>query len=81
MIHQGAISLPRKRTEFREHARRRGSYHDVYKKETSNEVPELCIEADEKVGQIFHNSCFMLFGKVFNLTSCNLFLFEIDKHW
>lgn len=51
MIHQGAISLPRKRTEFREHARRRGSYHDVYKKETSNEVPELCIEADEKASE------------------------------
>ena len=50
MIRQGAISLPRKRTEFREHARRRGSYHDVYKSDPGDEVAELCIEADEKVG-------------------------------
>jgi len=48
MIHQGAISLPRKRSEFREQARRRGSYHDAYSKENSSELPELCIEADEK---------------------------------
>jgi len=48
MIRQGAISLPRKRTEFREHARRRGSYHDVYKSDAGDEVAELCIEADEK---------------------------------
>ena len=50
MIRQGAISLPRKRTEFRDHARRRGSYHDVYKTEGGDEVPELCLEVDEKVG-------------------------------
>lgn len=48
MIRQGAISLPRKRTEFRDHARRRGSYHDVYKTEAGDEVPELCLEVDEK---------------------------------
>jgi len=48
MIRQGAISLPRKRTEFRDNARRRGSYHDVYKTEPGDEVPELCLEVDEK---------------------------------
>jgi len=51
VIHQGAISLPRKRTEFREHARRRGSYHDAYSKENRTELPELCIEADEKASE------------------------------
>jgi len=51
VIQKGAISLPRKRTEFKEHARRRGSYHDAFSKENSSEQPELYIEAEEKASE------------------------------
>ena len=45
VIEQGAISLPRKRSEFQEHAKRRGSYHD----NTMGEDTKLVIEDNEKV--------------------------------
>ena len=77
MIRQGAISLPRKRTEFREHARRRGSYHDVYKSETGDEVAELCIEADEKVGH--SDSDLNLVGNILRVANTICF-FETVKY-
>ena len=57
MIMQGAVSLPRKKTEFREQARRRGSYHDGFTNlqqntegvELGNHSTELVINADDKV--------------------------------
>jgi len=56
MIMQGAVSLPRKKTEFREQARRRGSYHDGFTNlqknsegvELDNHSTELVIKADDK---------------------------------
>lgn len=45
-IQQGAQSLPRKKQEFRELGRRRGSYHDSSNKENS---AELVIPTEEKV--------------------------------
>jgi len=47
IIKQGAISLPRKRTEFQEHARRRGSYHD----NPPGDDTKLVIEDNEKVSE------------------------------
>ena len=57
MIMQGAVSLPRKKTEFRDQARRRGSYHDGFtnllqnreEAEQDNHTTELVIKADDKV--------------------------------
>ena len=57
MIMQGAVSLPRKKTEFRDQARRRGSYHDGFTNlqqnseggELDNHSTELVIKADDKV--------------------------------
>ena len=57
MIMQGAVSLPRKKTEFRDQARRRGSYHDGFTNllqnregaEQDNHTTELVIKADDKV--------------------------------
>ena len=59
-ITQGAVSLPRKKTEFRDQARRRGSYHDGFTKlkntDTGSELAgnqnsELVIKAEERVSQ------------------------------
>ena len=59
-ITQGAVSLPRKKTEFRDQARRRGSYHDGFTKLTNtdtgselagNQNSELVIKAEERVSQ------------------------------
>ena len=57
MIMQGAVSLPRKKTEFREQARRRGSYHDGFTNlrqntegaDLDNSTTALVIKTDEKV--------------------------------
>ena len=50
VIMSGAISLPRRRDQFREAARRRGSYHDAFNKENdSSQKTDLYIEAEEKV--------------------------------
>ena len=59
-ITQGAVSLPRKNKEFRDQARRRGSYHDGFTKLTNtdtgselagNQNSELVIKAEERVSQ------------------------------
>ena len=47
MILSGAISLPRRRDQFREAARRRGSYHDAFNKENKELGQE--VEPEEKV--------------------------------
>lgn len=47
VIKQGAISLPRKRSEFQENAKRRGSYHDNNKGDDT----KLVIEDNEKVSE------------------------------
>ena len=39
MIMSGAISLPRRRDQFKDAARRRGSYHDAFNKENSPTTP------------------------------------------
>ena len=57
MIMQGAVSLPRKKTEFREQARRRGSYHDGFTNlqqntegaDLDNSTTALVIKTDKKV--------------------------------
>ena len=52
--------MPRKKTEFRDQARRRGSYHDGFTKLTNTETgseltgnqnSELVIKAEERVSQ------------------------------
>ena len=52
--------MPRKKTEFRDQARRRGSYHDGFTKLTNTETGseltgnqnnELVIKAEERVSQ------------------------------
>ena len=57
VIMSGAISLPRRRDQFKEAARRRGSYHDTFKQQLltsdrseENQNSELYIEPEEKVG-------------------------------
>ena len=57
VIMSGAISLPRRRDQFKEAARRRGSYHDTFKQQLSTpdrseelQNSELYIEPEEKVG-------------------------------
>ena len=49
MILSGAISLPRRRDQFREAARRRGSYHDAFTKDSPAQDEELVVEPEEKV--------------------------------
>ena len=56
VIMSGAISLPRRRDQFKEAARRRGSYHDTFKEKLSasdksqeQQSSELFIEPEEKV--------------------------------
>ena len=49
MILSGAISLPRRRDQFREAARRRGSYHDAFNKDSAGHNEELLVEPEEKV--------------------------------
>ena len=50
IIMSGAISLPRRRDQFKEAARRRGSYHDAFTKENSEaQNSDLFIETEEKV--------------------------------
>ena len=54
MIMSGAISLPRRRDQFKEAARRRGSYSDSFKENLSADRREECtselyIEPEEKV--------------------------------
>jgi len=55
VIMSGAISLPRRRDQFKEAARRRGSYHDTFKEQLSasdksqeQQSSELFIEPEEK---------------------------------
>lgn len=55
VIMSGAISLPRRRDQFKEAARRRGSYHDTFKEKLSasdksqeQQSSELFIEPEEK---------------------------------
>ena len=54
VIMSGAISLPRRRDQFREAARRRGSYHDAFKEQSQDQSQEqnseLYIEPEDKVG-------------------------------
>ena len=49
MILSGAISLPRRRDQFREAARRRGSYHEAFNKDSPGQNEELVVEPEEKV--------------------------------
>ena len=49
MILSGAISLPRRRDQFREAARKRGSYHDAFNKDSAGQNEELLVEPEEKV--------------------------------
>ena len=49
MILSGAISLPRRRDQFREAARKRGSYHDAFNKDSAGQSEELLVEPEEKV--------------------------------
>ena len=60
MILSGAISLPRRRDQFREAARRRGSYHDAFDKDSAGQNVELLVEPEEKVitiTNIKHRQC------------------------
>lgn len=48
-IHHGAISLPRKRSDFKEQSKRRGSYHDGFRRENMEQDDvELVIESSTK---------------------------------
>ena len=84
VIMSGAISLPRRRDQFKEAARRRGSYHDAFtNKENSGATDnDLYIEAEDKVTQttqsqqlqsivfnIQFSQLLLLFNKDINLTS------------
>ena len=50
-ILHGAVSLPRKRTDFQDRARRRESYHDSEHTNTRND--DLILEPEEKVKNIY----------------------------
>ena len=71
VIMSGAISLPRRRDQFKEAARRRGSYHDAFKEQLSiadrspenQQNSELYIEPEEKVRNTISKIGTIYFGR------------------